>query len=144
MCTDSTCPTIIPEDSLQGERSSSPDPSTEELMRAPVAPQGSSGNGGRRGRSEKAGEREARLRIRRSIEDGPPAGGRDKTGAEKGCGRLGSKNVCVRMSGEDRERLANLVEVHGSVAQVVRMGLDAVEAIHCARVGDRHVEEMTD
>lgn len=80
VCTDSTCPTVVPEE--DGARLATRDDllgaPVEALMRAPVTPQG--GGGGSRGRREdKPGDRAAReaLRERRYL-DQEPAGGRDR------------------------------------------------------------------
>lgn len=81
VCTDTTCPTVVPEDDLDirddllGAR-------VEDLMRAPVTPQG--GGGGSRGRREdKPGDRAAReaLRERRYL-DQEPAGGRERVSSD--------------------------------------------------------------
>lgn len=80
VCTDSTCPTIIPEAALQGERGDLLGAPVEDLMRAPVTPQGaSSGNGRARRRQPKPGDREAmQARRERRYLDQAPAGGRDR------------------------------------------------------------------
>lgn len=82
MCTDSTCPTVIPEAALQGERGDVLGAPVEALMRAPVTPQGASSGNGRARRKPKPGDREAmQARRERRYFDQAPAGGRGRAAA---------------------------------------------------------------
>ena len=93
LCTDSTCPTIIPESALQGERGDLLGAPVEDLMRAPVTPQGAtSGNGRARRRQPKPGDREAmQARRERRYLDQAPAGRRDREPVEE------RRGYCLRL-----------------------------------------------
>ena len=84
VCTDSTCPTIIPEAALQGERGDLLGAPIEALMQAPVTPQGASSGNGRARRQPKPGDREAmQARRERRYLDQEAAGGRDRGPTEE-------------------------------------------------------------
>ena len=128
-CTDSTCPTRIPEAALQGERDDVLGAPVEVLMQAPVTPQGGGGGNGRSRRQPKPGDREAtRARRERRYLDQEPAGGRDRE-SERGCDRLTSCNITVRLSRRDASRVRVLARRYGSVVDVWREALDIMEAL---------------
>lgn len=129
VCTDSTCPTVVPEGVLQGARDDVLGAPVEVLMQAPVTPQGVGGGNGRSRRQPKPGDREAtRARRERRYLDQEPAGGRDQE-SERGCDRLTSQLITVRLSRRDAGRVRALAGQHGSVADVLREALDIMEAL---------------
>lgn len=132
-CSDRTCPTLIPDHharalAARGDVLGAP---IEDLMRSPVAPQGSSRSAGRRGRSEKAGEREARLRIRRSVPT-EPLGPPDREN-QQGLDRLTSSVHSVRLTSQERSRLRRLAQTYGSESEAMRAALEVLEALEEAR-----------
>ncbi|NMA28425.1 MAG: hypothetical protein GX934_11755 [Burkholderiales bacterium] len=129
LCTDSTCPTIIPESALQGERGDLLGAPVEDLMRAPVTPQGAtSGNGRARRRQPKPGDREAmQARRERRYLDQAPAGRRDREPVEK------RRSYCLRLSSDIDTWLAQASERSGMPRQGIIEALlwAAMEAPWC-------------
>lgn len=129
ICTDSTCPTVVPAAALQGERGDLLGAPVEVLMRAPVTPTAGGSGNGRSRRQPKPGDREAmQARRERRYLDQEPAGGRDQE-SERGCDRLTSQLITVRLSRRDAGRVRALAGQHGSVADVLREALDIMEAL---------------
>ncbi len=86
MCTDTTCPTIVPEEEARrlAVRDDVLGGPAEVLMQAPVTPQGGGGGNGRVRRQPKPGDREAiRARRERRYLDQDAAGGRGRGPAEE-------------------------------------------------------------
>jgi hypothetical protein len=130
LCTDSTCPTVVPEGVLQGARDDVLGAPIEALMQAPVTPQGGGGGNGRARRPAKPGDREAvRARRERRYLDQDAAGGRDRDADALGCDRLTSCNITVRLSRADAGRVRSLAQHYGSVVDVWREALDIMEAL---------------
>lgn len=130
VCTDSTCPTVLSADQARAlaVRDDVLGAPIEVLMQAPVTPQGG-GGGGRSRRQPKPGDREAtRARRERRYLDQEPAGGRDRE-SERGCDRLTSQLITVRLSRRDAGRVRVLAQHYGSVADVLREALDIMEAL---------------
>jgi hypothetical protein len=134
-CSDGTCPTLIPDHharalAARGDVLGAP---VEDLMRSPVSPRSGGGNGGSGRRTEKPGEREARLRIRRShCWDGSltiP----DQRDGSIGCDRLTSSVHSVRLTSQERSRLRRLAQTYGSESEAMRAALEALEALEEAR-----------
>ncbi len=131
VCTDSTCPTVLSADQARAlaVRDDVLGAPIEALMRAPVTPQGGGGGNGRSRRQPKPGDREVtRARRERRYLDQEPAGGRDRE-SERGCDRLTSCNITVRLSRRDASRVRVLARRYGSVADVLREALDIMEAL---------------
>lgn len=135
-CSDGTCPTLLSDHqaralSVRDDVLGAP---VEDLMRSSASPvRGGGGNGGAGRRTEKPGEREARLRIRRSpCWDGilttpdQPEGG-------KGCDRMTSSVHSVRLTAQERSRLRGLAQTYGSESEAMRVALEALEALEEAR-----------
>lgn len=144
LCTDRTCTGVVhdhrdpppapppadqPPDRASRDYLGAP---TAELMAAPVTPQGSGSGGGRARRQPKAGEKKAIEEARRESRgrSTEPLGRSDDS---KGLGRAESRVKTVRLSQEERRRLARLKKHLGSEAEVWRLGLDAAEAICIAQ-----------
>lgn len=128
LCTDSTCPTIIPEAALQGERGDLLGAPVEDLMRAPVTPQGASSGNRRARRQPKPGDREAmQARRERRYLDQAPAGGRDREPVEK------RRGYCLRLSSDIDTWLAQASERSGMPRQGIIEALlwAAMEAPWC-------------
>lgn len=128
VCTDSTCPTIIPEAALQGERGDLLGAPVEDLMRAPVTPQGASSGNGRARRQPKPGDREAmQARRERRYLDQAPAGGRDREPGEE------RRGYCLRLSSDIDTWLAQASERSGMPRQGIIEALlwSAMEAPWC-------------
>jgi hypothetical protein len=129
LCTDSTCPTVVPAAALQGERGDLLGAPVEVLMRAPVTPTAGGSGNGRSRRQPKPGDREAmQARRERRYLDQEPAGGRDQE-SERGCDRLTSQLITVRLSRRDAGRVRSLAQHYGSVVDVWREALDIMEAL---------------
>lgn len=144
VCTDATCPTVVPEDEARSRRDDYLGAPLTDLMRAPVTPSGggSSSSGGRR--TEKPGEREHRLRIRRQIGDAEPIGRPDPEGTELGCDRMTSRVETIRLSIHDARRVDALAQEFGTRAAVWRQALDALEALHFGRLASMREEVVDD
>jgi len=123
VCTDSTCPTIIPEASLQGERGDLLGAPVEVLMQAPVTPQGASSGNGRARRQPKPGDREAmQARRERRYLDQAPAGGRARDGHIERCSHL----IAGRIDDDLAAEVAEVKEFFClSDSALVRLGLVA-------------------
>lgn len=95
------------------------------------------GSGGTKGRREdKPGMRQAReeWRRRRGLGDPQPLGRPDPDPWAKGCDRLTSSVHSVRLSAEERERLARLKEAYGLTdAEALRRALELADAVENAR-----------
>jgi hypothetical protein len=128
VCTDSTCPTIIPEAALQGERGDLLGAPVEDLMRAPVTPQGASSGNRRARRQPKPGDREAmQARRERRYLDQAPAGGRDREPVEE------RRGYCLRLPSDIDTWLAQASKRSGMSRQGIIEALlwAAMEAPWC-------------
>lgn len=133
-CTDGTCPTIIPEDkaralSVRDDLLGAP---VEDLMRAPVTPQGGGGGNGRSRRQPKPGDRAAReaLRERRYL-DQEPAGGRDREVVVEPVTMVLSSRIDADLAAD----VVYLQDEHGlSASAIVRLGIIAYKD-RCRRDG---------
>lgn len=109
VCTDTTCPTVVPEDQVQGPRGDALGDTVERLMRASVTPQGGGGSSGRSRRAPKPGEREAmQARRERRYLDQAPAGGRDRAPQE--APRPG--HLQTRTTTEEEALIQGLLDAH--------------------------------
>jgi len=137
LCTDSTCPTIIPEAALQGERGDLLGAPVEVLMQAPVTPQGASSGNGRARRQPKPGDREAmQARRERRYLDQEAAGGRDRESHVERCSHL----IAGRIDDELAAEVAEVKEFFClSDSALVRLGLVAykVRLKHSGRTCQR-------
>lgn len=129
MCPDRTCTGIVHHDHARPAVTSELGASLAELMRAPVTPKGG-GQGGSTGRrTEKPGERQWREERRRArgLDVAQPIGPRDRE----------EEDLKVMVSFRATERQDELIEVlairYGDRSNVIRVALDALEAIEAAR-----------
>lgn len=135
VCTDTTCPTVVPEEEAQRlvTRDDLLGAPIVDLMSAPVTTTGG-GGGGKGRRTEKPGEKEARLRVRRSsVEWDGTLGQPDRDEEALGCDRVTSRIVTLRLSAEDYQQLERLKEVYSSAAEVYRRALSMLVAVEAAK-----------